>query len=89
MQNLITIPLSITQGLDKLNDLVVKHPQYIPLPEVASFLGADKDGLRAMIERGLCPFGIGWQKVGATRLAVKIPTVTFYLWYTQSACFKN
>ena len=47
----------------------------------AAFLGMDADSLRASIEHGGCPFGLGWQKDIRGNRAFKIPTATFYLWY--------
>ena len=61
--------------------LVNENPTSIPLIEVAKFMSVDKDALRTMHERGLCPFGIGWRRPGAERMAVKIPTVNEHQWY--------
>jgi hypothetical protein len=81
------IPKPIENKLIELNQLIEQNPQFIPLTECAAFLGAKSDGLRTSIERGQCPFGISWQCVGAANRAFKIPTVTFYMWYTQGvAC---
>ncbi|MFZ2538550.1 MAG: hypothetical protein WAX04_06570 [Oscillospiraceae bacterium] len=97
----LLIPDPIEKQLEKLNIIVCKFPQYIPVDIVATFLGAKKEGLRVCIENGHCPFGLVWQskvptfnaqgeKIGmhTGRKAYKIPTVTFYLWYTQGAGFK-
>ncbi len=89
IENLLNPPIEIVQGIEKLNALVKEYPIYIPLPKVATFLGADAEGLRNSIEKGQCPFGIGWKKSNFGNKAFKIPTVTFYLWYTQAACFRN
>ena len=75
------LPKTIVDGINKLNVLVGENPTSIPLIEAAKFMSVDKDALRTMLERGLCPFGIGWRRPGAERMAVKIPTVTFYMWY--------
>lgn len=92
----ITLPAPAEKKLIELNQLVTEHPEYIPLPNVAAFLGANAEGLRCCIERGQCPFGIMWQKDvkhGKSTLpgnkAFKIPSVTFYLWYTHGVGYKN
>jgi hypothetical protein len=87
--NPITIPKSITESITALNALVEQHPQYLPLPEVAKFIGANANGLRNSIEKGQCPFGLQWQKSLNGNKAFKIPTVTFYLWYTQGVGYRN
>lgn len=83
------IPEAIVEKLKELDELVEKYPQYIPINECADFLGAKKDGLRAAIENGKCPFGISWQCMGSVNRGFKIPTVTFYMWYTQGAVLKS
>ena len=88
----VPIPAPIICKLQELNDLVEAHQDYIPLTVASKFLGVNAEGLRTSIEHGHCPFGICWQKTirdkrgihQGTR-AFKIPTVTFYLWYTQGA----
>lgn len=42
---------------DRLKQLITAHPIYLPLPEVADFLGMDPSNLRASIEQNRCPFG--------------------------------
>ena len=37
----------------------------------------------AAVEQGKCPFAYSWQKDIRGYRAFKIPTVTFYLWYTN------
>lgn len=80
MDSLLKIPIEITKNMEDLNNLVKEYPQSIPVEIVAKFLGAKVDGLRASIEHNQCPFGIAWQ-LGSHR-AFKIPTATFYFWYT-------
>ena len=86
--NTYTIPEPIMDRLDELNDLVVKNPLYIDLEQVAKFLHMNAEGLRNSIEKGWCPFGIGWQKNIRGYRSFKIPTLTFYMWYTHGATFK-
>ena len=73
----------ILKKLKELDDLVEKHPEKIPLSEAAKFLDMNEEGLKAALMRGNAPFGFAYQKTdGAYRVAI-IPTVTFYLWYTN------
>lgn len=89
MSNLLKIPEPVERSLEQLNQLVEKHPIYLPVGEVAEFMGMDHDGLRRSIETGNCPFGIGWQKGLTGNRAFKIPTTTFYLWYTNGIGFRK
>lgn len=79
------IPEQLRSKVNELDKLVAKYPDSIPVPEAASFLGMDRDGLRRCIEMGKCPFGIAWQKTINGNRAFKIPALTFYLWYTSGA----
>lgn len=81
MRNPLSMPKPIVDKLNDLQELVSIHQQYIPLPEVAAFLRMKPDTLRSSIDKGQCPFGLGGQ-LGINR-AYKIPTVPFYLWFTQ------
>lgn len=85
----MSVPLPVAQKLDELTALVTRCPVDISVPDVASFLGMDAEGLRASIEGGSCPFGLGWQKTIKGYRGFKIPTVPFYLWYTQGVGFRN
>jgi hypothetical protein len=74
---------TILKKLNELNVLVEKNPEKIPLSEAARFLDMNEEGLKAALMRGNAPFGFAYQKTdGAYRVAI-IPTVTFYLWYTN------
>ena len=74
----------IVNKLNELEKLIEKHPNKIPLADAAKFLDMNEEGLKAALMRGNAPFGFAYQKNdGAYRVAV-IPTVTFYLWYTNS-----
>ena len=81
--NRLAIPKPVSQKLSELNELVNKYPTYIPVATVAQFLEIAPTSLRCSIERGQCPFGLGWQIDRYTSRGYKIPTVPFYLWYTQ------
>lgn len=87
--NRLSIPLPVEKKLDELYRLIEEHPLSIPLPRLAEFLGADAPGLRNSIDKGQCPFGLGWQKSIRGYKAYKIPTVPFYLWYTQGVGFRD
>ncbi|PKM62324.1 MAG: hypothetical protein CVU97_05880 [Firmicutes bacterium HGW-Firmicutes-21] len=84
----MTTPQIIKDRLTEINQIIDEHPQYIPLPVIAKLLGANAEGLRRSIENGQCPFGIAWQKTIHGNRAFKIPTLTFYLWYTKGAAFQ-
>ena len=88
MLNILAIPKPIKNKLEELNQLVEENPISIPLTKTAAFLGMDADSLRASIEHGGCPFGLGWQKDIRGNRAFKLPTATFYLWYTQGGPFR-
>ena len=85
----MTIPTNVSAKLEELTALCEKYPLKIPLLECAKFMGIDKDSLRACLERGSCPFGIGWIQKNANNRAFFIPTTTFWLWYTQGVGFKE
>ena len=79
------LPQEIKDRISELNELIKKHPQYIPVTEAAKFIGANKEGLREMIFKGQCPFGIAWQKDVRGNRVFKIPTLKFYMWFTNNA----
>ena len=74
----------IKQKLIELEEMVEKHPQKIPLKDAADFLGMNEEGLKAALLRGNVPFGFGYQKSDGGYRVLIIPTVTFYLWYTNT-----
>ena len=73
----------IIEKLKELDALVEKHPQKIPLSEAANFLDMNEEGLKAALMRGNAPFGFAYQKNDGAYRVMVIPTVTFYLWYTN------
>lgn len=89
MTNPLAIPAPVAAKLNELVAIVEENPVYIPLPRVAALLGMDAEGLRNSIEKGNCPFGLAWQKTIGGYKSFKIPTVPFYLWYTQAAGFRS
>jgi hypothetical protein len=74
----------ILKKIKELEALVEKHPQKLPLSEVAKFLDMNEEGLKAALMRGNAPFGFAYQKNDGAYRVMVIPTVTFYLWYTNS-----
>lgn len=66
---------------DQLKELVSRHPIYIPVSEVATFLHMGTDALRASMDQNRCPFGFSW-KLGE-RNGYKIPTIAFVSWLTK------
>ena len=86
--NKLAIPEPVADKLMELNRLVERNPVSIPLPEAAAFLEMDGANLRSSIEKGSCPFGISWQKKAREYRGFKIPTVPFYLWYTQGIGYR-
>lgn len=86
--NKLAIPGPVVDKISALNELVEKNPVSIPLPEAAAFLEMDGANLRSSIEKGSCPFGLSWQKQAKEYRGFKIPTVPFYLWYTQGVGWK-
>lgn len=67
--------------IEELKELCKKHPIYIPVRAVASFLHMTEDGLRASMDQNRCPFGFSWTL--GERSGYKIPTMTFIAWVTK------
>lgn len=86
--NKLAIPGPVADKLAALDLLVERNPVSIPATEAAEFLEMDPACLRSSIEKGSCPFGIAWQKEGRGYRGFKIPTVPFYLWYTQGVGYR-
>lgn len=74
----------IREQLKKLDELVKKYPVKLPLREVADFLSMNEEGLKAALMRGNTPFGFAYQKEDGGYRVMVIPTVTFFLWYTNT-----
>ena len=75
----------IREQLEKLETLIHKYPIKIPLKEAAEFLGMNEEGLKSALMRGNAPFGFAYQKGDGAYRVMVIPTVTFYLWYTNTS----
>lgn len=74
---------TIKKRLSELEEMVEANPRLLPLKDVADFLGVNAEGLKAALMRKNVPFGFADQKEdGGYRVPV-IPTVPFYLWYTN------
>ncbi len=87
--NAIKIPPCVQENLNILINLCNEYPLKIPVTKAAEFLHVNVDGLRSAAEKGQLPFGFAWQKDIQGNRAFCIPTVPFYLWYTQSAGFRQ
>lgn len=74
----------IKEKLQELEYLVKKYPGKMPLKVVAEFLEMNEDGLKAALMRGNVTWGFAYQKSDEGYRVMVIPTVTFYLWYTNS-----
>ena len=62
----------------------IVHNRKIPLGVAADFLDMNEEGLKAALMRGNAPFGFAYQKTDGAYRVMVIPTVTFYLWYTNT-----
>lgn len=82
------IPAPVLKKLDELNEIVKEHPVYIPPQVAAKFLGMNPATLIASIQARQCPFAFGYQKTLHSNATNKIPSATFYLWYTQGWMLK-
>ena len=78
----IILPEKMLEQRFKLQEMLRRYPVYLPLSVVAKFLNMKPEGLRACIKQGRCPFGLGYEV--DDKSAFKIPTETFYLWYTHA-----
>lgn len=74
----------IKKKLQELEELVNNHPLTIPLSKASKFIGMNEEGLKAALMRGNAPFGFGYQKEDGGYRVLVIPTVPFYLWYTNT-----
>ena len=75
---------TIKRQLEQLEELIKEYPTKIPLKVAAKFLEMNEEGLKAALTRGNVPFGFAYQKQDEGYRVIIIPTVTFYLWYTNS-----
>ena len=78
----IILPEKMLEQRFKLQEMLRRYPVYLPLSVVAKFLNMKPEGLRACIKQGRCPFGLGYEV--DDKSAFKIPTETFFLWYTHA-----
>lgn len=79
------IPEPIRERMDELENLVNDNPFELSVNQTAQFLRMDAECLRACIEAGKCPFALGWKKNTRGSRAFKIPTASFYFWYTVNS----
>ena len=85
----LKVPSFVEGKIDELNKLCEANPVKITVVDAAKFLGVHQDSLRAALECGNCPFGLAWQKEAGTARGFFIPTLTFWLWYTQGAGYRR
>lgn len=69
----------LNDDLNKIDTLIERCPQRIPIPTLADFLNIDENSLRAAIECGA--FGFSWRKAGKANKAYCVPTAQFVRWY--------
>lgn len=74
----------VLEKLRQLEKLVEENPLRLPLKAVADFLGINEEGLKAALMRGNAPFGFAYQKSDGAYRVMVIPSVKFYLWYTNT-----
>ena len=74
----------IKKKIKELECLAEQYPTKLPLKAVAEFLGMNEAGLKAALMRHNTPFGFGYQKDDGGNRVFIIPTVTFYLWFTNT-----
>ena len=79
-ENRERITAYLNGSLEKLDDLIAKHPIKLSVKDVAEFLQMDEESVRASIENGV--FGMAWRKCGKLNKAFHIPTAQFVWWYT-------
>lgn len=80
---MIKAPDIIEKRKTELDELIKEHPKAIPVPTLARFLGIDPTALRHSIMQGKSPFGMTYKLMGRTNNQFTVPTLQFYLWYTQ------
>ncbi len=74
----------VINKLKELESLMQQYPLKMPLAVVAKFLGMNDEGLKAGLTRGNIPFGFAYQKDDGGYRVIVIPSVKFYLWYTNT-----
>lgn len=79
----LTIPRPIVEDFEKLNNLIEENPVYIPIAQVANYLGMNPESLRCAIDQGRASFGFSWKGDARGSRAFKIPTIAFYNWVMQ------
>ena len=73
----------IATGTNLGGKIFVGDAWYASGPDGMHAANALTESLKAAVEQGKCPFAYSWQKDIRGYRAFKIPTVTFYLWYTN------
>ncbi len=73
----------LSNDRQRVQELIEKYPQNIPLKVCAEFLGMHSDSLRQVIEDNQ-KIGLSWRKSGSLNRAFHIPTAVFVRWYMKS-----
>lgn len=74
----------VLEKLHELEKMIEANPIRLPLKVVADFLDINEEGLKAALMRGNAPFGFAYQKSDGAYRVMVIPSVKFYLWYTNT-----
>ena len=70
----------LQRDTEKLEEIIAKYPQQIPVPVVADWWGCKEDSIRrALEEHGV--LGVGYRQAGALNRGFVIPTGHFIRWY--------
>lgn len=72
----------LSNDRQRVQELIEKYPQNIPLKVCADFLGMDSNSLRQAIEDNQ-KIGLSWRKQGSLNRAFHIPTAVFVRWYMK------
>lgn len=80
MENAATrVKAFLDRDLDRIDEIIEKYPDRVPVPTIADFLHMDENSTRAAVEGGA--FGFAWRKSGKANKAYCVPTAQFVRWY--------
>lgn len=77
----------LDSDLEKVDTLIEKCPDRIPVMVLVEFLKMDQNSVRAAIEAGA--FGFAWRKDGKTNKAYCVPTAQFVRWYLNTGMLEG
>lgn len=75
----MTINEFLKADTEKLEELIEKYPQQIPVAVASELMGVDPNNLRQAIQEG--NLGISWRKPGKLNRGFCIPTGKFVRWW--------